>query len=86
MLENTRIAGKIGIVISLLAVVAAIGAVTGVVGMTLLSRDAHKMQSAADSISLSAAMNQSLLVINRSEYRLGMAPEEVGGVKKIVAE
>jgi methyl-accepting chemotaxis protein len=86
MLENTRIAGKIGIVISLLAIVAAIGSVTGVVGMTLLSRDAHKIQSGADSISLSAAMNQSLLVINRSEYRLGMSPEDVSTVKKIVAE
>ena len=86
MLENTRIAGKIGVVITLLAVVAAVGSITGVVGMSLISSEANQMQTASDDLALSAAMNQSLLVINRSEYRLGLAPEEVGSVKKIVAE
>ncbi|MGE5515003.1 MAG: methyl-accepting chemotaxis protein [Bacteroidota bacterium] len=86
MLTNIRIAGKIGIVIALMAAISILLSVLGYAGLTELTAAAHRIDTYGDMVRRGARMNQNLLVMNRAEYRMAADPAEVDDATKYMAE
>ncbi|ABC23284.1 methyl-accepting chemotaxis protein [Rhodospirillum rubrum] len=76
MLANIRIAGKIGIVIAIMAVAAIIISTVGFMGMRTLGEAARQIDGYGDMIKTGARMNQNLLTMSRAEYRMAANPAE----------
>jgi len=86
MLENFSIAKKVGIIVAIMGIVAGIVGAIGYIGMARLSEDATRITTAGTLIKTGARMNQNLIAMNRAEYRMGMAPQEVDEASKVLLD
>ena len=86
MLENLKISAKIGIIITAMAIIAAVIGIVGYTGMSRLSADAEHIAKSGSSAKTGARMNQNLVAMNRAEYRMGMAPSEMAEASQVLLD
>jgi methyl-accepting chemotaxis protein len=83
-LANVRIAGKIGIVIVILALASVVISCVGSYGLEKLTTSAQKIDSYGDMTRAAAGLTMRLVTINRGEYWATIEPEKTNEIVKLV--
>ncbi len=73
-LQNMKIGAKLLLLIGVMSLVTAIVAVFGVTRIATLNTGLHNVGQVDDMVLLGARMNQNLIMMNRSEYRVASDP------------
>ena len=79
-LKNLSISAKIGLIILVLAGACGAIAVSSVTGMQDLTQAARDIDTTSGEIRLGGRLNRLTLQLNRDEYRLATAPQEVAAI------
>ena len=84
-LADLPIGMKVGVIVGTMGLATAAVAAVGYAGLHEVTADAAAIAAAGESAVLSARLNRDLVAMNRAEYRMAAAPQEVDAAAQVMA-